>query len=55
MKLIRTKKRLQIQQLEGVLILSAGCRLQLSNRFGADLNKIVDFYNEYLTKTQAST
>jgi len=32
---------------------AAGCRLQLSNLFAAELNKIVDFLHKYLKEFQA--
>jgi hypothetical protein len=35
-------------------LLFAGCRLQLSNRFVADMNKIVDFLNRYLLNSQTA-
>ena len=45
-------RSLQIQRLEGFFNIGAGCRLQLSNRFGADLNKIINFFYRYRQEFQ---
>jgi predicted nucleic acid-binding protein len=38
----------------GIFNFIAGCRLQLSNLFVADMNKIVDFLNRYLLNSQTA-